>query len=195
MRPMVKKLLYLLLAVSLGMNAGLVVVTLFHRGLPPRPDGPPDRFGPPPRGPEGPDGPDGPGGRPFADQQPDPRHLIDGHIQGMTRQLDLAPEQQQRIREILQRYLPDLMRLHERRAAAERDLSRSYAATDFDAARFRQLAAAASRARAELDSLSAVALVAEAAVLTTPQRVRYAEVAPSLHSQPGPPPERDGPRR
>ncbi len=176
---MMKKILYLLLAVSLGVNAGLMVVTLKHRGQPPHPPGqlPPGdhidgRPGPPPGQRQGP--------------PRDPRRLVDGHMAGMTRHLDLDPDQQREIRAVLERDAMRLMELQEASEDAGRRLSETYAAPDFDPEAFLRLVAETSAHRTSLDSLSAVLLIAEAAVLTPEQRVKYAEVAPTIHANPGP---------
>jgi hypothetical protein len=79
-----------------------------------------------------------------------------------------------------------------------RRLTEAFGAPDFDSESFQRLTFEASAARSQLDSLSAVMLVSEAAVLTHEQRRKYARVAPSIHSNPqrpgpkegGPPPRR-----
>jgi len=181
---MPKMLIYLLLAVSLGLNVGVVATTLIHRTAR-------GHLGPPP-GPLGPVGPVGREGHGPA-SPPDPRKLVDNHVRGITRHLDLDPEQQQAIRAVLVRHAPQLVRFQVDVAETGRRLSEAYAAPVFDPEQFRQLTAKASAARAKLDSLSAVMLVAEAAVLTAEQRLKFAEVAPSIHSIPQRPPRKDGP--
>jgi len=182
---MSKKLIYLLLAVSLGVNVGVIATTLVHQTT---------------RVPQGP--PPGPGGREGRDPAPsrDPRNLVENHVRGITRHLDLDPDQQQAIRAVLERHASQLAEFQRDAASAGRRLAEAYAAAAFDPEQILQLTSEASTARSRLDSLSAVVLVAEAAVLSPEQRRKYAEIAPSIHSNPirapgrkGPPP-RKGPR-
>lgn len=171
---MMKKMLYLLLAVSLGVNAGLLVVTLKHRDQPPPPPGQPppgDRIDGRPGQPPGP--------------PPDPRHMAETHLAGMTRHLDLDPEQQREIRAILERDAVRLADLQRASADAGRRISDAFAAPDFDPEAFLRLVTETSAVRATLDSLSAVMLTGEAAVLTPEQRTKFAEVAPDIHVNPG----------
>ena len=172
---MSRRLVYLLLAISIGLNVGVIATTIVHQTRAPA--------GPPP----------GPGGGPGPEGAPDPQQLVDGHLRGMTRPLDLNPEQQQAIRVVLERHAPKLVEFQAEVAETGRHLSDAYAAPDFDPDRFRQLTAAASAARSRLDSLSTAMLVAEAAVLTPAQRRKFAEVATTVHSQPKGPPRQVGP--
>jgi Spy/CpxP family protein refolding chaperone len=166
-----KKILYLALAVSLGLNAGLVVVTLYNsraletsRGIPGHPSGHPT--GHPP-------------GRP-----PDPSRLVDDHVRGVTQHLGLSTEQQQEIRMVLEQHAPQLVELQRQVAELRVQLSEAFAAPQFDIKRFQKLTRASSAARSAMDSLSAMMLVGEAAVLTPEQRIKFAEVAPTVHLQP-----------
>ena len=175
---MIKKAVYLLLAVSLGVNAGLMVVTLYNRTTPPDfgPPGPPpdhDRYGPG----------DGPGRRPD-----NPDWLTENHVSLLTRYLDLDTEQQQAIADVVRRFASDLLQAQARSLTAGDALSAAYAEPGFDPDGFRRLVAEASAARTALDSLSAEALVAEAALLTESQRAKFADLVPFMHHQPDPPP-------
>jgi Spy/CpxP family protein refolding chaperone len=175
---MSKRLIYLLLAVSLGLNVGMISMTLIHQKSRPH------------QGPlHGPGvGKDRDPGHPW-----DARQLVENHVQGITRHLGLDPQQQKAIRTILERHAPQLVRFQADVAQTGRRLAEAYAALAFDPEQFRQLTAEASAARSKLDSLSAVMLVTEAAVLTPEQRLKFAEVAPSIHSHPQPPPGRGEP--
>jgi len=182
---MSRKILYLLLAASIGLNAGIIGMTLVHKTKK--------------QGPTPPHGPAGREGRMRA-MPSDPSTLVDNHIRGITRHLALDPEQQQTIRSILEQYAPQLIKFQIDAAEAGRGLAEAYAAPDFDPEQIQQLTANASAARVRLDSLSAILLVAEGAVLTPDQRRIYAEVAPSIHSNPprphpkqGPPPKKGSP--
>ncbi len=174
---MSKTIVYILLAASLGLNAGVIATTLIQQKSSPPVDAPPG-----PRGDRGPQ--HGP---------PDPARLVENHVRGITRHLALDPEQQQAVRAVLENHAPELVRRQTDVAEANRRLSVAFAEPVFDPELFRQLTLEASAARARLDSLSAAMLVAEAALLTPEQRREYAKVAPSIHSQPRRPPRQGGP--
>lgn len=190
---MSKKIIYTLCAISIGLNLGMIGMTVMNRAA--RPELPPPGPGP------------GPG--PERGTPPDPERLIEDHVRNVTRHLDLDEAQAQAVREIMARHVPALIQLRIEAETANGDLSEAYAASAFDAERFRRLATEASLARAKVDSIAALILVEEAAVLTTEQRKMFAEVAPDIHSRPagarpqggprqgGPPPEgrrpKDGP--
>ncbi len=180
---MLKKIVYLLLAVSLGVNAGMMVVTLKHRGTP---SYPPHQM-PPGQPPGG-----GPGGPPG--HQIDPRRMIEDHVARITQHLGLDQQQQEAIRAILER---DAVRLESLRQAvmeAQLRMKEAFAAPDYDEATFLGLVAEAGAARAALDSLSAVMLISEAAVLTPEQRAMFAEVAHNINAGPQARPQPRGPR-
>ena len=174
---MSKRIIYLLLAISLGLNVGVIATTLVHRTA-----------GPPPGPPPGPGG----SGDPRPGHRPDPARLVEEHVRGMTRHLDLDAQQQQDIRAIMERHTPELISLQIAANEAGRLLAEAYATPEFDPERFLQLTAETSAARTRLDSLSAEMLIAEAAALTPEQRLEFSAVAPTIHSQPRRPPE-DGP--
>lgn len=166
---MSKKIIYLLLAVSLGLNVGVIAMTIANRTDQPPHDPPPGR---------------GPA---------DPDRLVEGHLRGMTQHLGLNDEQQQAIRDILERHTPEMARLRAEADEAGQRLAEAYGAPNFDAERFRQLTTETGAARARMDSLSSVMLVAEASILSPEQRRKFAAVAPELHSNPPQGPRRDGP--
>lgn len=175
---MSKKVVYLLLAVSFGLNLGMVATTVVHRRGP---------DGPPPGPPEG----RGPGPR------PDPQQLVEDHLQRITRHLDLDAGQQREIRAVLERHAAQLAAYQAAVGESGRRLSDVFGAPEFDPVLFERLTADAAGARTRLDSLSAVMLVDEASVLTPKQRRKFAEVASSVYSRPqggrregGPPPGR-----
>lgn len=180
---MSKRLIALLLALSIGLNVGVIATTLFQdwrdsQGKPTLPGG----------------------GHPDQGPPSSPEQLVDVHLQGITRHLGIDVTQQQAIREVLELHAPQLLELQAEVARTDRELSEAFAAPEFDPERFRRLAAAVGAARARLDSLSAVMLVAEAAFLTPQQRVKFSAAAPMVPSQPqrgpgqgGPPPPGAGP--
>ncbi len=180
---MSKRLIVLLLALSVGLNVGVIATTLIHgwgdsQDQPPLPgDGHPDQ-GPP----------------------PSPEQFVEIHLQGITRHLGLDVTQQQAIREVLEPHAPLLLELQSDVARTGRELAASFAAPEFDPQGFRQLAVAVGTARARMDSLSAVMLVAEGAVLTPEQRLRFSTVEPMISGRPqrgpgGPPRRATGARR
>lgn len=169
-----KRALFLLLALSLGLNGGLLYVRLADR-----PAGRPARPGPPPRQEE--------------QHAPDPERLIRDHVEGITRHLQLNETQQKAIEAILAESMPELTELLRRSEEANRRVSEAFAAPVFDPAEFFRLTREASLSRARTDSLSAVMLVGESEVLTPEQRQRFAEVAPTIYANPGA--SRQGPRR
>ncbi len=177
---MSKWIIYLLLALSLGLNAGMIATTLVHRTAGPH--------GSPPPGPGG-----GPGHQPGP--PPDPGRVVEDHLRGMTQHLDLDTDQQQAIRRVLETHAAELTTLQVAAEEAGRMLAEAYALPEFDPDGFLRLTAEASTARSRLDSLSAVMLVGEAAVLTPEQRLKFSTIAPTIHSQPQRPPEGGPPPR
>lgn len=170
-----KRGLFLLLAVSLGLNAGLLYVRYLDgplRGPGAERPRPPRGAGPPPR----------------------PETMARDHLADMTRHLDLSDEQQQEIRVILEERMPLMTELLRASREANQQISDAFAAPEFDGEHFGQLAAQVSRSRAQADSLAMVMLLAEAAVLTPEQRIKYAEVAPTVHSKPQHNPHNKPPR-
>ncbi len=177
---MSKQLVYLFLALSLGLNIGVVSMTLLNRSetsLPGRRPGPHGQNNHRP------------------EQRPDPENFINNHLQGITQQLDLSIEQQQAIRSILEEHSVQLNQFQIAAADARRNLALAYASPDFNPEHIRILTATSGEARARRDSLSALVLIAEASVLTTEQRQKYADVAPEMHSGPPPHPKGSPPPR
>jgi len=170
---MLKKTLYLLLAVSLGINAGLLAMTLLNR---PHAE-PPSRHQPP----GGPGGPP-PGQHPGS--APDPQRMSGELATRLSKHLDLDEQQQRAVREILERHAPRLIELQRLSQDADERLTEAYATPDFDPETFRRLVAETSAARSAVDSLSAVILLDKAAVFTPEQRARFTEAAPVLGSNP-----------
>lgn len=170
---MSKRIIYTLFAVSIGLNLGMIGMTVMNRTAPP---------GPPPPGP----GP-GPGG------PPDPELIVEDHVVNITRHLELDEDQSRAIREIMEEHVLTLIQLREQAEIANEGLSETFAAPVFDPEGFRQRTAEASRARSRVDSLAALLLIDEAEVLTPEQRRRFAEVASRIHSQPAGPRPQGGP--
>lgn len=171
-----KKVVYLLLALSIGLNAGLLII---QQSEPPRP------------------GPGPMGERPSERPRPmEPGVIIENHLEGMTRHLDLDEEQRQAIRLVLETHMPSLSEARRQSEQANRHISEAFGDPGFDPIKFKVLSRQASMARSRADSLSSLMLIGEAAVLTDEQREKYAEVAPMVHSSPQrnqPPPRRRKP--
>ena len=158
---MSKMLIRLLLAVSVGINLGVVGMTLM-RGTEPHLQGPPP----------------GHGHRPGA--RPDPAQIVDDHLLRMTRHLDLSPKQQNDVRSILEIHTPQLVELRIQTEQSARLLTKAFSASSFDPEIFHQMTAKMNATRTQLDPLSAMMLVAEATILTPQQREKFAQVASSI---------------
>jgi Spy/CpxP family protein refolding chaperone len=171
------KTFLIILALSLGLNVGLLYVNLAgDSGRVGQPDRPPHGDPMPPR---------------------DPEVLISDHLDGMTDHLGLTEEQRQSMREILRERMPQLLQLRQDLEEISGRISITYGARELDEDRFAQLVREASAARARIDSLSSVMLLAEATLLTAEQRAEYSTVAPTVHADPRrtPPPGRRPPQR
>jgi Spy/CpxP family protein refolding chaperone len=169
---MMKRIIYLILAVSVGLNIGLLATTLVVKKGP-------GRMGPP--------GPGQPGGR-----NGDPARMIDEHIKGMTQHLGLDSGQQTAIRNIMEMYGPEMEELRSEVDQVTGTLADIYSAPEFDANLFKEKARQVTMIRAQLDSLSAESLVAESAILTPEQRRLFAEVATGMGGPPQGPPRGKG---
>ena len=174
---MSKKIIYLLLAVSIGLNIGVIGTTLIHRTV-----GPPPDQGPRPEG--------GPG------QPPAPGQMVEMQLRRMTQHLDLDAQQQEAIRSIMETHMEQLSVLKVAADKADRDLSEAYGAPVFDTEQFNRLVHLASINRSRRDSLSSAMLVAEAEILTPRQRLKFSKIATTIYTNQGPPrPEGRDPRR
>lgn len=183
---MSKQIIYLLLAVSFGLNVGMVATTLMHRSSSEsRPSGSGLRDGGPGFRDDDPGPPDvGPGPGPGLGGPRDPERMVENHLRGMTEHLDLDADQQRALRAIMTSRAALLVEIQARAHETGRRVADIYSAPDFDPERFKRAAAEASIARARLDSLSAEMLAAEAVLLTPEQRRKFAQVAPTLHNRP-----------
>lgn len=148
-----KRLWFLLLAISLGANAGFAVVWLSG----PRQHAP------------GPPGP-GPGPRPAP---PAIERVLDNHLDRMSEGLLLTGDQRARLADGYKVLFPRILDQNRAVAQLRRKVHESYGADSVDAPGFRELVARLSHEQAKLDSLVAEAMLQEAAVMTTEQRRRY----------------------
>jgi Spy/CpxP family protein refolding chaperone len=174
---------FLALALSIGLNAGLLWVHFA---------GGPPGF-PPPLLRGGRPGPSEPMGA------RDPDHLVRMHLERMSAQLDLSDEQRRAVEATLRERVPRLLELRERVLESRRSVADAYRGRPLDGSRFRELVQNLRGAQAELDSITAELMLKEAEILTPEQRERYAEVMPwgldrrGLGGPPGGRPPEGGP--
>lgn len=162
---------FLALALSLGLNAGLLYVTLSSRGGE-RAAG---------RGPGVGDEERGPGGtgrtqpsRPADDFEAVIRH----HLDRMTRDLHLDDRQRTSISAVHEAMLPRITAVRREMEVLRGEVAGQYARPTIDPREFRALVRKLSDAQARLDSLVTEAILGEAAALTFDQRERYLRQAP-----------------
>ena len=162
-----KRLPFLILALSLGLNAGLIYVSLS------------DRDAKHPRAPAG--------GRPVHDHPRDPEALVAQHVQRMSDDLELSSEQQDTITARVLRWMPAILTQQRRVGDLRRSIIDLYVDEELDPGRFHVAVAQLSRAQARLDSLATAAMIGEAQVLTSEQRTRYVHHMPwgRPHGVPG----------
>ena len=168
-----RKLLFPLLMLSLGLNVGL----LYHQFAGERGAEPSAQRPPAPRG-EGWRG----GGREL-----DAERFVRHRVAILTEALDLDEEQRARVRETLEDLIPRIAERRRSMMETRRSMQEELAGSPLDAEEFRRRRARLNRAQAEIDSLVAEAMLAEVAVLTPDQRSRYLELTP-FGDPPGPPP-------
>lgn len=175
---MIKKILWVVLGLSLGLNMGLLYGRFAVRSdpMPPPPGGRP-----------------GPGSGRFEAEPPVERIVAD-QLRVTDRHLQLDDAQEQAVRRILEERMPDLAGLRRETRQANQAMARIFAAEDFDAEAFRRQADRARWVRSRADSLSALILSEEAAVFDAHQRRLFAEQGP-LGGQQAPLPPHPGPGR
>jgi Spy/CpxP family protein refolding chaperone len=153
-----RRLPYLVLALSLGLNAGLIYVTL-NGG---------DTRTPPMHG----------AGRPRHEPARDPELLVAQHVERMSEDLSLSSEQQETIRTTLLRWMPEILAQQRRIGDLRRSIVDLYVESELDSGRFQAVVARLSEAQARLDSLATAAMLGEAEILTREQRTRYVHHMP-----------------
>ena len=180
---------FLLLALSLGLNAGLLYVQLRDAGEPRRsdvmrmPPPPPGRPGERPPG----RGPLGPGQRDL----PSAEDLVNGHVDRMRHHLRIDREQEDAIREQLSSSMPKILRQRRAMEDARERLARVVEGPNLEMDEFRRLSQALHRAQTGLDSLVTEAMVTELRLLSPEQRRGYVAIMPG--GGPGPPPREGRP--
>lgn len=162
-----KRFWFLLLALSLGLNAGLLYVQL--SGDRPAAE--------PPRGPRH----HGAGHDRFDD-------LAKNHVKRMIEGLDLNEDQAQRLEEVHRDLLPRLASASRESERLRRAVGDQYRSNNMEPERLRETVRRLNQAQAHLDSLVVEAVLAEAAILTPDQRERYARAMPWSRGGPPPPP-------
>ncbi len=167
-----KRAWLLVLAVSLGLNAGLLFMTL-GKGRPGPVPAPGDH-------------------RPPSVERPET--LLREHLLRMTESLGLDETQRAAVENVHRDLLPKIGEQFRLLGELRRSIADHYASSEFDAAQFKDLARSLSETQARLDSLVTEAMLGEAAVLTSDQRAKYAREMP-WGRRGEPPPGQDRERR
>lgn len=184
---MMKRVWFLALAVSVGLNAGLLLYPVLSRNDEVRvqtdppdirdqqrpPDG--DRRSPPPR------------------RSEDVERVIQDHIDRMTNDLGLDRQQQSAIGTVHERLLPQILSERREMDGLRQVVASLYGQSTIDSTELRAVVQQLSDAQERLDSLTIDAMLGEAAVLTHEQRLHYLREMPWGH--PMPPPDRPDSRR
>ena len=174
-----KRVWFLVFALSMGLNAGLLYVSLSHRG---------EGHGSSGRPPT-PDEQGGPGGdrREEPNQPPgDFESVIRRHLDRMTRDLQLDDRQRSAIAKVHEGLLPQIISERRDMEALRREVASRYAGPTMDGAAFRSLVRQISLRQTRLDSLVTEAMLGEAAYLTHDQRQRYVREMPWGGAMPAP---------
>jgi Spy/CpxP family protein refolding chaperone len=158
----------ILLALSIGLNVGLVYMALAARSNAP-PPGPPATFIEPPA----PGEPDG-SGPVTVPCEP----MLRRRMERMARRLGLDDGQRDRLNVILNETLPQILAGRTAVQRARMALQFEYGRVDLDSDRIRILSRELNAAQARLDSLVVETMLRESAVLSPEQRGRYFESMP-----------------
>lgn len=168
-----KQLWFLALALSLGVNAGLVYIALSNR------EGGPTA-GDQSRGAVGGERRDGDRrGRPGSSD--DSESIIRSHLDRMSQDLGLDARQRSAIGAVHERLLPRIIEERRRMDALRGLVTARYSQEAIEPEGFRALVREVSGAQATIDSLVTEAMLGEAAVLTYEQRQKYVRAAPWGH--------------
>jgi Spy/CpxP family protein refolding chaperone len=161
---------FLLLALSVGLNAGLLYISLktpdatenSQFNAPPRPG----EQGAPPRGPR------------RTGESLNPTQLITDHLRRMDQRLMLSEAQRDQLETMMKRTMPTIIKQRQSLDLMRHKLANQYRAAEFDSDSYRSDAAALHDGQVLLDSLVVEAMIAEAAVLTREQRQEYVHMMP-----------------
>jgi Spy/CpxP family protein refolding chaperone len=185
-----KRIWFLAFALSLGINSGLLYVTLSHRGeewTAERRPGARDQEG----------GASGTGRNQTSRRPGDPESIILGHLDRMTRDLNLDDRQRSAIGALHEKLLPRIIAERHDMDSLRKEVTSQYAQSTINPSEFRALVHEVSRAQTRIDSLVTEAMLGEAAVLTYGQRQRYVQESPWGHplAPPDRPPDEQQGRR
>lgn len=108
----------------------------------------------------------------------DPSRLVGHRMRQMEHALDLSEAQRATTRAVLERFVPQIVERRRALEDAHRNLQEELVMPDLDVARFRSRVAELNAAQSAIDSLVAEAMLEEAATLTPEQRARYLELTP-----------------
>ncbi|RPJ42747.1 MAG: periplasmic heavy metal sensor [Candidatus Latescibacterota bacterium] len=163
---------FLVLAISIGLNAGLLAMTIAgarrEATFLPRPFV----------------SPRGPGGGPEAPLRVEPKAFAMHRLRRLAKTLDLTEDQRTRLAGIVTENMSRIGEEGERVQQARLALREECRKPTPDAAAVRQLVRRINDTQAKLDSLVAETMLREADVLTPDQRVRYFEAVPWEHGGP-----------
>jgi len=155
----VKRFLFMLLSLSMGLNVGLLYVRYMEK-------------------PQSRPGHAAPDHQRMHRPLPPLEVMIRQQLEVKNRHLKLDSTQQKAIGKILETYLPTIVEFKEKSRMANQKVTEVYSSVPFDKIEFQRLMREAGQARSTADSLSAVILIEEASVLTDEQRRLFADVAP-----------------
>jgi Spy/CpxP family protein refolding chaperone len=164
-----KRLWFILLALSLGLNVGLIAVILmartreaaFRSGHEQRSGRGEHRRGE---------------GQHLADLPP--QQLTEMHMRRLERHIELTESQREEITAILNEYMPRVVGQREKINEIRTELGLHIAIPELDPGGFRRLVDSLNQEQTRLDSLVMESMLAEAALLTPEQRGQYAKTMP-----------------
>jgi Spy/CpxP family protein refolding chaperone len=157
---------FVLLALSLGLNAGLLYVQLSSR------DEVPDRHARQGMMREGP-GPVGPMGHPDG-----PPGFIRDRLGRVGDRLNLSEDQIEGMSEILKAVMPELLEGRETIRGLRAEMREEYLRPQVDARRIQELRRETVKAQSQLDSIMVETMLEEAKLLTPEQREAYFDLMP-----------------
>jgi len=164
-----KRLWFILLALSLGLNVGLISMFLMSRAREAAfRSGQEQRFerGEHRRG----------EGRRQADLPP--QRLTEMHMRRLERHIEMTESQRKEITAILDEYMPRVVGQREKIDGIREELGLHIAIPELDPGGFRRLVDSLNEEQTRLDSLVMESMLAEAALLTPEQRGQYAKTMP-----------------
>ena len=144
--------LYIVLALSLGLNGGLLYEKLSHR-----------ETAPPRERPEMGD---------------DPEKHIEFHLKLLVERVGVSESQRDAIRSVLAGRLPPIVEQLKQFRERRRAMADLYGSPELDSARFQEEMEQVAADQRKLDELVTEAMLAEGRILTPEQRRKYAEVMP-----------------